>query len=135
MFFFFCRLSGSKSQWSNRSRRDIQTFLSPDTSTTPPRGTQSQLGDKISPVYTWSTPGMGMHRSQEMSRWDPDQISEPPQLAPFNMDKQRFYSWVSKLNTLSVDFLSQPRCERNSTTSHFFGHYPELKTISACLVN
>ena len=108
-----------------------------------PEAFPGQLGYVIPPVSSRSTswsPTSWMcpeNLQGEAPRRHPDQMPEPPQLAPFDAKEQRLYSElppdVRAPHPISKAEPSHPTEETNFgrlyLQSRSFGHYPKLMTI------
>ena len=76
------------------------------------------------------------HLPRETSKRKPDQMPEPPQLAPLNAEEQRLYSEplpdIQALQPISKAKPSHPVKEAHLdylySRAHTFGHYQELMT-------
>ncbi len=111
MFYCYPFIHPSSSAYPGPGRRgsslsrDAQTSLSLDTSSCPPGGYQGvpkptgrHNPSSVSCVFSgvsswWDAPGAP---PQEVSRWHPEQMPEPPQLAPLDVEEQRLYSELLK---------------------------------------
>ena len=132
-------LRGSGRGGSSLSR-ETQTSLSPATSSSSSGGTprRSQPRDIVSPPCPGSSPGSPPsgtcpeHLTREASRRHPNQMPEPPHLAPLDAEEQRFYSeplpddWAS--HPISKGEPRHPAEEthvaRLYPRSRSFGYYP-----------
>ena len=73
----------------NSLNREIQTLLSPPISSTAPGDTKTCPRSALGSPPRWACL---IHLPREMSRRCPDQMPEPPQLAPLNAEENQLYS-------------------------------------------
>ena len=100
--FVFCCLSSSGVTWGNSLNREIQMFLSLAIAANSSGGDTKMFPklprDIISLACPWSASesiprwACPKHLLGETSKRHPDQIPEPTQLAPLDLEEQRFYS-------------------------------------------
>ncbi len=127
--------------------RDAQTSLSLDTSSSSSGGDTEafpgQPGDIVSPACPRSSPGpppggtRPKHLPEKASRRHPEQMPEPPQLTPLDVEEQRLYSELLP-SEWAPHPISKGAPSHPTEKAHFgrlypgscpFGHDPKLMTI------